>query len=303
MSQIEEVAAGLQWPEGPIALEDGGFLVVEIRRGTLTRVLPDGGQRVVAQVGGGPTGAAVGPDGAVYVCNNGGLAWREVGGRMMPAGLPPDHAGGSIQRVELEGGKVETLYPRAGDVPLRSPNDIVFDATGGFWFTDFGRVRERERDRTGVFYARADGSLIREAIFPLDAPNGIGLSPDGKRLYVAETFTGRLFAWDLSAPGEVVRDPRSPHGGRLVVGLAGMQLFDSLAVDVEGNVCVATLVKGAITIVSPDGSSVEQVALPDPFTTNICFGGDGLRRAYITLSSAGRLVGVPWKTAGLRLAF
>ena len=43
--------------------------------------------------------------------------------------------------------------------------------------------------------------------------------------------------------------------------------------------------------------------MPDPLTTNICFGGPDLRTAYITLSGTGKLVSVPWKTAGLRLAF
>ena len=59
-------------------------------------------------------------------------------------------------------------------LPLRGPNDIVFDRTGGFWFTDHGKTRSRERDRTGVFYATPDGSSIREVIFPMEGPNGIG---------------------------------------------------------------------------------------------------------------------------------
>ena len=63
--------------------------------------------------------------------------------------------------------------------PLWGPNDLVFDAHGGFWFTDFGRNRDRARTRGAVYYALADGSRIEEAIYPLDSPNGIGLSPDG----------------------------------------------------------------------------------------------------------------------------
>jgi gluconolactonase len=302
--ETREMASGLKFPEGPVALDDGDVLLVEIARGTLTRVGANGRLDVVANLGGGPNGAALGPDGAVYITNNGGcFSWDDVMGLTIPGAVPPSWKGGSIQRVDLSTGAVSTLYTESSSGPLRAPNDLVFDGHGGFWFTDHGVRLDRSSDRTGIHYAKADGSGCEEVIFPLDAPNGIGLSPDGRRLYVAETFTGRLWAWELSAPGEIVRDPRSPHGGRLVIGLPGMQLLDSLAVDAAGNVCVATLVTGAITVVAPDGSSVEQVFMPDPFTTNLCFGGADLRTVYVTLSSTGRLVRLPWKSPGLQLAF
>jgi gluconolactonase len=302
--QIREITSGLQFPEGPVVLPDGSVLVTEIRRGTLTRVDAQGRKTIVAKTGGGPNGAALGPDGYVYVTNNGGFEWHEVAGLVVPGNQPADYIGGRIQRVNLDSGAVEDLYTECDGRPLRGPNDLVFDATGGFWFTDLGKTRERDRDRTGVFYARADGSSIREVIFPLDGPNGIGLSPDQRRLYVAETFSGRLWAWDVTAPGEVAK-PTLPlsNGGALVVGLPGMQLFDSLAVDAEGNVCVATLINGGITVASPDGTRVEHVPMPDPMTTNVCFGGPGLRTAYVTLSASGRLVACDWPRPGLKLSF
>ena len=74
MNPIRTIADGLQFPEGPIAMPDGSVIVVEIARGTLTRVLLDGRKEVIADTGGGPNGAAIGPDGACYVCNNGGFA-------------------------------------------------------------------------------------------------------------------------------------------------------------------------------------------------------------------------------------
>jgi gluconolactonase len=304
MAEIREIASGLEFPEGPVWMSDGSILLVEIQRGALTRVLPDGTKKVVAETGGGPNGAALGPDGKVYVCNNGGFEWhRSPNGLTLPGNQPASYRGGSIQRVDLESGAVETLYTRAGDVALRGPNDLVFDSSGGFWFTDHGKTRERDRDRTGVFYARADGSRIEEKIFPLDAPNGIGLSPDQRRLYVAETHTGRVFYWDLDGPGQIRPYPPSPNHGHLLTGLPGLQLLDSLAVDAEGNVCVATIANGGITIISPDGSRVEHVPMPDPLTTNLCFGGPDLRTAFVTLSGTGRLVSVPWKTPGLPLAY
>jgi len=301
---MREIASGLQFPEGPIAMPDGSVLLVEIRRGTLTRVAPDGTTTVAAETGGGPNGAAIGPDGKVYVCNNGGFEWHDLGGLVVPGNQPGNYIGGRIQRVDLATGRVEDVYTACDGRPLRGPNDLVFDAVGGFWFTDHGKLRERDRDRTGVFYARADGSLIREVVFPLDAPNGVGLSPDGKRLYVAETYTGRVWAWDVEAPGVIAGGfGLGPSGGSLLAGLPGFQLFDSLAVDGAGNVCVATLANGGITVISPDGNSIEHVPTGDPLTTNVCFGGPDLRTAYVTLSGTGRLVALDWPRPGLRLNY
>lgn len=285
-----------------MVLPDGDVLVVEIERGTLTRVAPDGRLTVVATLGGGPNGAAVGPDGHVYVCNNGGFEFTDLGGLLLPGHQPHDYAGGSIQRVDLATGKVETIYTHAGDVALRGPNDLVFDGAGGFWFTDHGKSRDRERDTTGVFYARADGSFIEEVIFPLHAPNGIGLSPDGGTLYVAETFTGRVWSFVVEGPGRIGgANGLLGHKGTLLAAPGGMNLYDSLGVDGDGHVCVATLVNGGITVISPDGAQVEHIAFPDPLTTNICFGGPDLRTAYVTLSGTGRLVACDWPRPGLRL--
>lgn len=303
MAELREITTGLGFPEGPIWCEDGSILLVEIKRGTLTRVQPDGTKTVVAETGGGPNGAAVGPDGKVYVCNNGGFEWHEgPGGLTVPGHQPKDYVGGSIQRVDVETGAVETLYTECGGHLLRGPNDLVFDSQGGFWFTDHGKHRERDRDTTGVYYAQPDGAEIVEAAFPMDAPNGIGLSPDETRLYVAETHTGRLFFFDLDGPGRIRPNPLAANGAHLLAGLPGMQLLDSLAVDAEGNVCVATIVNGGITIVAPSGET-RHVPTGDPLTTNLCFGGPGLRTAFITASGFGRLLATEWETPGLRLAY
>lgn len=306
-SETEEIASGLLFPEGPIWRPDGSVLLVEIARGTLSAVDPDGAILVVADLGGGPNGAALGPDGRCYVCNNGGFEWHERGGRLFPGDQPANYRGGSIQVVDLESGAWETLYDAVvsgGETyPLKGPNDLVFDDSGGFWFTDHGKNRARDRDRGGLYYARADGSVLREVVYPLDAPNGVGLSPEGDRVYVAETHTGRITYWELEAPGQVRPHPRSPHGGHFLHGAPGLQLFDSLAVDSAGNVCVATIANGGLTVISPDGETVTHVATDDVLTTNVCFGGDDLRTAFVTLSSTGRLVKLPWPRPGLPLAF
>ncbi|MDA7590156.1 SMP-30/gluconolactonase/LRE family protein [Pseudomonadales bacterium] len=297
---VTVMTQGLAFPEGPVALSDGAVLVVEIQRGTLTRVAEDGTQSIVAELGGGPNGAALGPDGHCYICNNGGFEWHKGrDGRVFPGEQPANYSGGRIERVDLKTGAVETLYEACNGERLKGPNDLVFDQTGGFWFTDHGKTSPRTRDRTGVFYAAADGSRIEEVIFPMEAPNGIGLSPDEKTLYVAETPTGRLWAYAIASPGALDVDiPR-----RMLAQRPDFHMFDSLAVDASGNVCVATLITGGITSHSPDGSAVEFFAMPDVLTTNIAFGGEDLQTAYITLSSTGKLIKATWPTPGLRLNF
>ena len=303
MSELTVLATGLRFPEGPIAMADGSVLLVEIARGTLSRVA-DGEVSVVAELGGGPNGAAIGPDGACYICNNGGFRWIETRNRIFPGDEPENYSGGRIEKVDLATGEIDLLYTHCDGQPLRGPNDIVFDQYGGFWFTDHGKTRSRERDRTGVFYAKADGSFIEESIFPMEGPNGIGLSPAEDELYIAETTTGRLWAYALDAPGSI-RDARSDKldGGRLIDGRSGYYLFDSLALTADGKVCVATIIDGGITILDPAGGAASHVPMPDPVTTNICFGGEDLKTAFITLSSTGQLVSIPWESAGLPLNF
>ena len=299
---ITAMAHGLRFPEGPVAMPDGSVVLVEIERQTLSRVRPNGKVSVIADLSGGPNGAAIGPDGRCYVCNNGGFEWHRRGETLALGLQGADYHGGSIQAVDLATGTVETLYTHSDQGQLGGPNDLVFDAHGGFWFTDFGKTRQRDMDRGFVCYARTDGSICREVIRAMITPNGIGLSPDGTRLYVAETIPGRVWWWEITEPGQVrLGRTGTLNRGHLLVGVPGYQEFDSLAVDSAGYVCVATLHNGGITTIAPDGTSVEHVSTPDPLTTNICFGGPDLRTAYITLSQTGRLVALPWPRPGLAL--
>jgi gluconolactonase len=301
--KITQIATGLRFPEGPVAMPDGSVVLVEIERRTLSRVTADGRVQVIATLGGGPNGAAMGPGGKIYVTNNGGLKFVERPGRLFPIAQADDYVTGSIQVVDLGTGKVETLYDACDGHRLRGPNDLVFDRAGGFWFTDLGKTRARDADRGAVYYAKADGSAITEAIFPLERPNGIGLSPDERTLYVVETPTARCWAFTLSGPGQIESANGVYRGekGRVVTGLGGYQMFDSLAVDAEGHVAVATLITGAVSDIWPDGSRVDQYTLPDMMVTNVCFGGRDLRTAFATLSMGGTLVSFEWPRPGLPL--
>jgi gluconolactonase len=286
---MREITSGLQFPEGPIAMDDGSVLVVEIEGGNLTRVTSDGHRDVVAHCGGGPNGAAIGPDGAVYVGNDGGLEFRSESGIRFPYAAKPDNSGGRIQRVDLASGAFDDLYTRSGDQPLGGLNDIVFDAHGWFYFVDTGAG--------AIHYANPDGSSIRTVASSLELPNGMGLSPDGARLYVSETYTGRVVAWDVA--------PRGDRYAQTLLYTAEDHGWDGLAIDGAGNICIANLEHSGISVIGPDGTPKGEVTVPvhDPYVTNVCFGGPDLRTAFITSSGRGRLYAVDWAYPGLRLRF
>jgi len=299
---IELVTEDLGFPEGPIAMADGSVILTEIERGVLTRVTPGGRKSTVAECGGGPNGAAIGPDGAIWVTNNGGaFEWLKRDGLTIPGPTPPDHKGGSIQRVDIASGKVETIYETCEGAPLFGPNDLVFDRDGGLWFTDHGCGTPTGRNYGGLYYARTDGSKIVRARGHLISPNGVGLSPDEKTVYVADTQIGRLWAFDVAAPGELAPQPGFAPG-RVICNLPGYQLLDSLAVEAGGKVCVATIINGGITAFDPDGST-EHFPFPDLIVTNICFGGADMRDAWVTCSSTGKLYKCRWPRPGLKLNF
>jgi gluconolactonase len=310
MPEVRVFAEGLEFPEGPVVLPDGSLAVCEIRGKRISRIDKDGNKETIAETGGGPNGAQLGPDGKLYVCNNGAAYdFVDMGELTVTHQPPSNHEGGKIQRVDIESGEVETLYEEADGTKLIAPNDLVFDGHGGFWFTDFGIQHERSDDRTWICYAKADGSECREVMGPVDHPNGIGLSPDGTKLYAAETLTAAIWSWNVTGPGELGEGlPLLPHGGNPVARVSGFAACDSLAIDGEGNICVATLLKACITVVKPgdgpgSGEEIDHIMVEDPWPTNIAFAGDDLRTAYVTGSGTGRLFEVTGlDRPGLKLA-
>jgi gluconolactonase len=299
---IELVCEGLEFPEGPIAMADGSVVLTEIKAQRISRVTPDGKRETVAEVPGGPNGAAIGPDGAIWITNNGGaFEWLDMGGLTIPGPTPASHKGGALQRLDPKSGKLETVYDACEGKRLVGPNDLVFDKQGGVWFSDHGCSTPDGRKFGGIYYAKTDGSFISRQRDHLISPNGIGLSPDEKVVYLADTNLGRLWAFDVESPGVLAAGPGFAPG-RVVHNLEGYQLLDSLAVEAGGKVCVATIINGGITAFDPNGA-VEHYPFPDLVCTNICFGGADMRDAWVTASSTGKLFKTRWPRPGLKLNF
>lgn len=301
------LADGLNFPEGPVALPDGSVLVVEIKSGALTQIGLDGTVRRIAECGGGPNGAAIGPDGAVYICNNGGFGWAEADGLTLPVGRSPEYRGGSIQKVDIVSGQVTQLYVECDGSRLLGPNDLVFDRYGGFYFTDTGQHDDRATEFGALYYARSDGSMIKRLASGLGQPNGCALSPDGRRLYFTETQTARLWSFEVDAPGDV-------RGGRTPFGVGGAdfrygsnryEYFDSMAVEENGTLCIATLFSGGVTIVGADDAAGGFVPGPagEPGVTNLCFSPVDPNLVFLTASCTGGVYSGRWPRPGLRLPY
>ncbi len=283
MAEVEVIAEGLNFPEGPVVMADGSVIVVEIQSGKITRCWGGGRKEVVASPGGGPNGAAIGPDGALYVCNSGGLGYSA--GRAQEAGR--------IERVDLGSGKVERVYDRCDGTPLSAPNDLMFDCDGNMWFTDLGKLLANGKEYGGLYAARADGSAITRIKGGALTYNGVGVSPDWSTVYVADTLTARVYAYERRIAAQ---EPR------LVATVPGMVMLDSLAMAASGNVCVATLLEGGLSTVTPEGE-VTKHPLPDHLVTNVAFGGADMMDAWITFSGAGTLVRARWHEPGMRLVY
>jgi gluconolactonase len=284
MPACEIVAEGLAFPEGPVVMADGSVIVVETFGGRITRCW-NGRTETLCQIGDGPNGAAIGPDAALYVCNNGGIG--------------PDHCArpdsiGRIERVDLRTGRYERLYDACDGRSLSAPNDLMFDCDGNLWFTDFGRIERDGKRFGGLYCARPDGTAITRIFDHALSFNGVGVSPDMHTVYVADTYQSRIYAFDRS---------RTQQRPRLLSTIPGLVSLDSLAMTAAGNVCVATIgSRGAISTVTPDGT-VSAVATEDPITTNIAFGGADMRDGYITLSGKGVLARMRWHEPGMRLVY
>jgi gluconolactonase len=298
---FEVVCEGLRFPEGPVWMLDGSVVIVEIEAGRISRIRPDGRRETVATPGGGPNGAAVGPDGALYICNNGGLVCTVENGVLFTNGeAVPDYTTGRIERIDLATGKVERLYDRVDGRQLWGPNDLVFDSDGGLWFTDLGKHFDHARHDGGLFYCRPDGSFIKRVVDGVNF-NGVGISPDGTKLYGAITEERLVLEFDVLGPGEL-SPPAFP--GRVVASFPGRQQLDSLALTADGCVCVGALFENTgIAIVDPRTRTFTIRPFPDIYPTNICFGGADMQDAWITLSTTGKLVKARWDRPGYRLPF
>jgi gluconolactonase len=151
-----------------------------------------------------------------------------------------------------------------------------------------------------VYWAKADGSVIRR-LAEVSAANGIVLSPDHRRLFVASIRT--IMAFDVIGPGRLATNATGTALGRVFASIPTGR-FDSMAEEADGGLVVGTILPGQLTSFDRYGNLRGTLLLPpEKAVTSVGFGGHHLRTAYATLAQTGTLVAIDWPRAGLRLRY
>ena len=278
MPKVREITRGLQFPEGPVAMADGSVVLVEIdapRHPHAARW-----HHQVSRPAAGPTGGA--RTGRRDLC----MQQRRFRCTSKGTGCPrprqaSDYAGGRIQRSTSPPARSRCCTaPR--QIPLKARTTSCSTRMAASISPTSARARARDRDRGGVYYARADGSKIRDRLPVGDAERHRSVA--GRQDAVRRRDRGRRGS-GLVITGPACRQAAGRRPWRpILAGMGGLPAVRFAGGGGDGNVCVATLVNGGITRDLARGRRVEHDPMPDPLTTNICFGGPDLRTAYITLS-------------------
>jgi gluconolactonase len=290
-AHIEELAAGFAWTEGPVWVKDGGYLLFsDIPRNTVFKwseregvkeyLKPSGytGTEPFTGIEPGSNGLAIDPqDGKLVLCQHGD---RRV--------------------AKLVEGEFKTLVDRYMGKRLNSPNDLVFHSSGDLLFTDppYGLPKgvddpSRELDFQGVYRLKRDGEL-KLLTKEMSRPNGIGLSPDEKTLYVANSDPQQAIwmAFTVNEDGTLGEGKQFYDvTDDVKAGMPGLP--DGLKVDQKGNI-FATGPSG-VYVFAPEGTLLGKIVTNDK-TGNCAFGDDG---STLYIMANHRIIRIKTKTKGL----
>ena len=292
--QVDRLAEGLMFPEGPAIGPDGVLYVTEIAGQRISTITEDGTVSTFSDTGGGPNGAAFNPQGELVVANNGGRWPTDVPSTSQAS--EPEYGNGSIQTINAEGDVHSNLSEVEG-VSLNSPNDLCFDSHGGYYFTDpeWSGLVGGDRDGGPVCYVNAEGEASRVAS-NIAFPNGLGVRGDGKVLIVCESLTGMLLSYRIEGPGILSEEPKAN-------GMIGRRSVpDGFCFDASGRIIVAGHGSNNLFVLDgQDGRPIQVVELPDMGPTNCCFGGKDFRTLFVTSSDQGYVYAIDWPTEGMPL--
>lgn len=257
--EVERVATGFQFTEGP-AWDGSTLFFTDIPATTINRLSPDG---------------TVSPL-TVDSKHTNGIIFAK--GRMLACQMD-----GQVVEYDAANGKATILASEFEGKRFNAPNDLTIDAEGGIYFTDplFRAPKPLPQGGQHVYYipspVNGESSDVLRVTKNLAAPNGIGLSPDGKQLYVCPSKQSEMLVYDVLAPGKlsepkVFCDLKQPSG-KSETGADGITL------DVKGNVYITTHL--GVQIYTPAGQFAGLVTF-DEQPANVCFGGADWKTMYVT---------------------
>ena len=273
-------ATGLSAPEGPLALPDGSWLIVEggANRGCVTQISADGSSTRVVQKTGRPNGLALDSQGGVWVAES-----------KVP----------SLIRLTLDG-KIEVVATGCDGEDFLFPNDLCFGPDGFLYLTDSGVSIEdfapNNQIRPDYMQVKYDGRVYRidgrtGRVVKLDGglkfTNGIAFGPDGC-LYVNETLTGNIYRY--AHGNREVGGPRILFGNVIRSDApAGWKGPDGMAFSEDGRLFVAVFGQKDVTVLGADGEVTERIATEGKLPTNVAFGLWGSKRIYVTEYEFGQI--------------
>jgi gluconolactonase len=242
--------------EGPAVDKDGNIYAVNFaREGTVGIITPEGAGRIFKEL----------PDGSV----GNGIRFNSKG-EMLVA----DYTNHNILKVSMTDTNQVSVY--AHDSAMSQPNDIAIDSKDRLYASD-----PNWKAGTGRIWRIDTNGTINLLEDSMGTTNGIEVSPDEKILYVNESVQRKVWAYDLSATGEI-------SNKRLLLSFPDFGM-DGMRCDVQGNLYITRHGKGVVAKVSPEGKLLLEISLKGKLPSNIAFGGPDGKTAYVTLQDRGNI--------------
>ncbi|MGI5817891.1 MAG: SMP-30/gluconolactonase/LRE family protein [Armatimonadota bacterium] len=265
--QIELVADGFDFPEGPAFDADGTLYITQCGNGWISRI--------------------AGGESADYVHSGStpnGLAFDESGGLWIAEA-------GTNQLLRYDGEELTEIAAEWGGKPLWKPNDLVFHPDGTLFMT--GPGGSNAETPVGVVYHVTREGDLRVVADGLAFPNGLALTEDASRLYVVETHRHQIIVYDVGEGGAL-------DGGEQFAEMPGGVGGDGMALDVDGNLYVAHFGMGEVAVFSADGGRIGTLPAGGEKPTNVAFGGNDMRGLYVTEVETGAVYRLEPGVEGLR---
>ena len=245
------IVAGIDFAEGPIFDAAGNLYFVNyLRNGTIGRRTPDGTVHVWCETGGQANGLKVDEDGYV---------------------IAADYGGRRILRIHPDGKPIEVLTQNFEGQPYLGPNDVCLDRAGNIYFSD--PTGSSKENPIGSIYRIARGGGVTRLDTGIAFPNGLAVSPDQTRLFVAESSTNRLLAYDLSQSGAA--------SNRRVVMEFPTDTLDGMMFDEYGRLWIARWTNGTVDVVTQEGQLLKSYPAGGDQVTNLCWWETDL---YVTVA-------------------